>query len=46
MDHIVGKVGNVYEYIMTDPKSTMYVKKYFDALKDNMFEINGNEAEE
>ncbi|KAL6592992.1 hypothetical protein U3516DRAFT_917545, partial [Neocallimastix sp. 'constans'] len=46
MDHIVGKVGNVYEFIMTDPKSTMYVKKYFDALKDNMFEINGNEVEE
>ncbi|KAG4082424.1 hypothetical protein H8356DRAFT_1753494 [Neocallimastix lanati (nom. inval.)] len=46
MDHIVGKVGNVYEFIMTDSKSTMYVKKYFDALKDNMFEINGNEVEE
>ncbi|KAL6589740.1 hypothetical protein U3516DRAFT_921521, partial [Neocallimastix sp. 'constans'] len=46
MDHIVGNVGNVYEFIMTDPKSTIYVKKYFDALKDNMFEINGNEVEE
>jgi len=37
LDHIIGKV-NMDDYILQNSKSMMYVKKYFDGLKDELYD--------
>jgi len=42
LDHIISKV-KIDDYILKNSKSTMYVKKYFDELKDRLYDDNGQE---
>ncbi|KAG4081858.1 hypothetical protein H8356DRAFT_1755714 [Neocallimastix lanati (nom. inval.)] len=41
-DHVIGEV-DIEDYIFNDPNSKMYVKRYFDKLKDDLYDINTDE---
>jgi hypothetical protein len=41
-DHVIGEV-DIEDYIFNDPNSKMYVKRYFDKLKDDLYDIDTDE---